>query len=535
MLCMNRRTRLWQLSIVLLTLIVGSAVAFGKPMVTAFGEEPDFLDPHRTTRFHSLVALSYVMEPLFDMDPEFQPIPLLAQSFEWSEDKLTMVIHLKRSVLFHNGQEMTSRDVKASYERYFRLSALENYIGPNYQGITEILTPDPYTVIFRFQTPKPLALVHMADAHASIMPADWIAATPDEEVGVKSLIGTGPFRFEEWIRGDRIVLHRFDDYAHAPAYLETSGPARAEALTMRIIPESATRLAEILAGNIDYTFDVPLAGFQQLSANPGTQVRMAPSYSVQYLACNMKRDLFVDQRVRRAIAHAVKKEDIVKGAWFGIAFPVDGLVGPGTTGYWKGVEEIAYDHDPALAVALLEEAGWTAVDRDGTRMKDGERLEVTLISFSNVDQWRRAAEVVQGQLAQVGIKVNLSLAEVGATYDRARAADYDLGIFRNTWWMGQPYLTFLTHSVNIGSSNYGQWKNPVIDTLLDLSSNSLDDALRNQAFMAAQAIVVESAVWIPLAVNVNVLAARTDVTGLDELFAHPWQPPLVRALVLGKD
>ncbi|MGQ9854266.1 MAG: ABC transporter substrate-binding protein [Candidatus Oleimicrobiaceae bacterium] len=526
--------------IVLLVLMGLLGVALGvtaqtqKPMVTAFQEEPDFLDPHRTTRFHSLVVLSYVVEPLLDMDPSFQPVPLLVRSFEWSEDKLTLVFHLKQGILFHTGQEMTSRDVKASYERYFRLSPLENYLGPKYKGITEIQTPDPYTVIFKFATPKPLALYYMADAHASIMPADWLATMPDEEVGVKGLVGTGPYRFDRWIRGDRIVLKRFAAYNHAPDYISNPGPAYAEELVMRIIPEAATRLAEILAGNIDYTFDVPLMGYQQLVANPNLQVYMAPTYSVQYLVCNMKRELFNDRRIRLAIAHAINKEEIVKGAWFGIAFPLYGLVGPGTTGYWKGVEKIAYAYDPEKAIAYLEQAGWTAVDRDGVRMKDGKRLELTLISFSNVDQWRRAAEVVQAQLARVGIKVNLALAEVGATYDRARAADYDLGIFRNTWWMGEPYLTFLTHSVNIGSSNFGQWKNETIDTLLDLSSNALDDVLRRDAFVVAQAIVVESAVWVPLAVNVNVVAARRDVGGLDELFSHPWQPPLMRALVLYK-
>ncbi len=518
----------------LVGLVVGGSAQTQKPMVTAFHEEPDFLDPHRTTRFHSLVVLSYVTEPLLDMDPNFNPVPLLVQSFEWSEDKLTLVFHLKRGVLFHNGQEMTSRDVKASYERYFRLSPLENYIGPKYGGITEIQTPDAYTVIFKFANPKPLALFHIADAHASIMPADWLAGMIDEEVGVKGLVGTGPYVFDRWIRGDRIVLKRFEAYNHAPDYMKHDGPAYAAELVMRIIPEGATRLAEILAGNIDYTFDVPLVGYHQIAAHPALQIMMAPTYSVQYLVCNMKREIFQDRRVRLAIAHAINKEEIVKGAWFGIAFPLCGLVGPGTTGYWKGIEEIAYAYDPEKAIAYLEQAGWTAVDRDGVRMKDGRRLELTLISFSNVDQWRLAAPVVQAQLARVGIKVNLSLAEVGATYDRARAADYDLGMFRNTWWMGEPYLTFLTHSVNIGSSNFGQWKNDAIDTLLGLSSNALDDALRRDAFIVAQALVVESAVWVPLAVNVNVMAARRDVGGLDKLFSHPWQPPLMRALVLYK-
>lgn len=525
-----RARLMWTVLVWLGLAMVGSGV----PMVTAFHEEPDFLDPHRTVRFHSLVVLSYVVEPLLDMDPNFQPVPLLAKSFEWSEDKLTLTFHLKEGVLFHTGQEMTSRDVKASYERYFRLSPLENYLGPKFKGITEILTPDPYTVVFKFETPKPLALYHIADAHASIMPADWLATVKDEEVGVRALVGTGPYQFDRWIRGDRIVMKRFDAYNHAPDYISNKGPAYAEELIMRIIPEAATRLAEILAGNIDYTVDVPLMGYQQLAARPDFQVRMAPTYSVQYLVCNMKRELFQDQRLRLAISHAINKAEIVKGAWFGIAFPLYGLVGPGTTGYWKGVEHIAYIYDPEKAVAYLEQAGWTALDRDGVRMKDGKRLELTLISFSTVDQWRRAAEVVQAQLAKVGIKVNLELAEVGATYDRAEVGDYDLGIFRNTWWMGEPYLTFLTHSVNIGSSNFGQWANSVIDTLLDIASNSLDDILRRDAFNAAQAIVVESAVWIPLAVNVNLFAAKKDLEGVDELFSHPWQPPLMRALVLRK-
>lgn len=533
------RRKVWGLVVILGTLIVlslsfSASAQSTAPLVTAFQEEPDFLDPHRTTRFHSLVVLSYIMEPLLDIDPNFNVVPLLAKSFEWSEDKLLLTVHLKEGVLFHNGQEMTSRDVKASFERYFRLSPLENYLGPKYGGITEIETPDPYTVIFHFANPKPLALYHLADAHASIMPADWLATMKDEEVGVKALVGTGPYKFDQWIRGDRIILTRWDSYNHGPEYISNRGPAYAKQLIMRIIPESATRLAEILAGNIDYTFDVPLAGYQQLVNNPNLVVKMAPTYSVQYLVCNTSRDIFNDQRVRLAIAYAINRAEIVKGAWFGIAYPLYGLVGPGTTGYWKGVEKIAYPFDLEKAVQYLEQAGWTEVDKDGVRMKDGKRLELTLISFSNVDQWRRAAEIVQAQLAKIGIKVNLQLAEVGATYDRARAGDYDLGIFRNTWWMGEPYLTFLTHSVNIGSSNFGFWANYALDTLLNMAANELDDNLRREAFIAAQAIVVESAIWIPLAVNVNVVAARKDVGGLDELFSHPWQPPLMRALALYK-
>jgi len=513
---------------------VGAQPQAGGILVMGLGEEPDTLDPNQTNRFHSLVVLNYVVEPLFALNEDYEAVPLLINSFEWSEDKLTMIVHLKTDITFHNGEKMTSRDVKASYERYFRLSPMANYLPPQKGGIIEIETPDDYTVVFHFERAKPLALFYMADAHIAIMPADWLAATPDEEIGVKSLIGTGPFKLMNWVRGDRIVMKRFDDYAHGPAFVSNKGPAYIEDLVMRIVPEDATMVAEIMAGSIDFTFDVPLSAYKQLSATPSVQVLSAPTFSVQYLVCNMERAPFVDKRVRLAIAHAVNKEEIAKAAWFGVGAPLYGLVGPATTGYWKGMEYIAYPSDLEKSRDYLDAAGWVDTNGDGVRDKDGNKLELTLITFSNIDQWKRAGEIVQAQLAKVGIKVNLEFAEVGATYDRAEAADYDLGIFRNTWWMGVPYLTFLTHSDNVHSSNYGQLKNDALDTMLLLASEELDDNLRREAFYAAQVIVVESAVWIPLVANVNVIAAKPNVGGLEELFSHPWQPPIMRALVLYK-
>lgn len=507
----------------------------GGTLVMGLGEEPDTLDPNQTNRFHSLEVLNYVVEPLFALNKDYEAVPLLIKSFEWSEDKLTMIVHLKEGITFHNGEEMTSKDVKASFERYFRLSPLASYLPPEKGGIIAIETPDDYTVIFRFERAKPLALFYMADAHIAIMPADWLATTPDEEIGVKSLIGTGPFKLVDWIRGDRIVMKRFEGYNHGPGFVSNKGPAYIEDLVMRIVPEDATMVAEIMAGNIDFTFDVPLSAYKQLSAIPTVQVLSAPTFSVQYLVCNMEREIFVDKRVRMAIAHAVNKDDIAKAAWFGVGAPLYGLVGPATTGYWKGMEYIAYPYDLEKARAYLDAAGWVDTNGDGVRDKDGNKLELTLITFSDVDQWKRAGEILQAQLAKVGIRVNLEIAEVGATYDRAEASDYDLGIFRNTWWMGVPYLTFLTHSDNVHSSNYGQLKNEAIDTMLLLASEELDDNLRREAFYAAQIIVVESAVWIPLVANVNVIAAKLSVGGLDELFSHPWQPPIMRALVLYKE
>ncbi|MDQ7844647.1 MAG: ABC transporter substrate-binding protein [Armatimonadota bacterium] len=501
-------------------------------LTQGLGEEPENIDPQRTNRFHSLIVLSYIVEPLFTLDREFKVVPLLAQSYTWSPDRKTLRVVLKDGITFHNGAPLTSADVKATFERYITVSPLSSYVRPRNGGIVGMDTPDSRTIIFRFGQPKPLAMISdLADAHTGILPASFIASTPSADIGIRALIGTGPYIFKEWVPGDRIVLERNDRYRHGPVFSPNRGPAHFQRMVFRIIPEDATMTAEVTAGNVDITFDVTPSGLQQLRANPNVVVMQAPTYSVQYLVLNMERWMFQNARVRQAIAHSIDKEAIARAAWLGVGRPVDGLINEATIGYWPGVKQYAYKYDVARAKALLAEAGWRP-GADGILRRDGDRFEVTLITFSNIDQWRRAGVIVQSQLKQVGIEVKVETAEVGATYDRARAGNFDIGIFRNTWWLAQPYLTFLTHSVNIPSSNFSRWPNPELDKALDTASNALDDGERERALQRAQRIIVESAVWVPLVSNTNLLAAKKSVGGLDVLAQHPWWPVHLRALAL---
>ncbi|MDQ7850312.1 MAG: ABC transporter substrate-binding protein [Armatimonadota bacterium] len=501
-------------------------------LIQGLGEEPENIDPQRTNRFHSLIVLSYVVEPLFTLDKDFKVVPLLAESYAWSADKKTLRVVLKRDLTFHNGAPVTSADVKATFERYITVSPLSSYLRPRTGGIVGMDTPDPRTIIFRFAQPKPLAMISdLADAHTGILPASFIASTPSTDIGIRALIGTGPFMFKEWIPGDRIVLERYDKYRWGPAFSPNRGPAYFQRMIFRIIPEDATMTAEVEAGNVDLTFDVTPAGLQRLRANPNVVVMQAPTYSVQYLVLNMERWFFQNAKVRQAIAHSIDKEAIARAAWLGVGRPVDGLINEATIGYWPGVKQYAYRYDVERAKALLAEAGWRP-GPDGILRKDGDRFEVTLITFSNIDQWRRAGVIVQSQLKQVGIDVKVETAEVGATYDRARAGAFDIGIFRNTWWLGQPYLYFLTHSSNIPSSNFSRWPNSLLDRLLETAGNAVDDAEREQALNRVQRIIIESAVWVPQVSNTSLLAAKKSVGGLEVLGSHPWWPVHLRALAL---
>lgn len=531
--------RRWLSLLTALVLLLGTTAALaqapqrGGTIVVGLGEEPETLDPHKTTRFHSYIVLHHIVEPLFTLDEKFNVIPLLAEGYDWSADGLTLTLYLKKGILFHNGQEMKARDVKASYERYFALSPMATYMPESAGGIYAIETPDDYTVVLRFRTPKPLAMYELADAHMAIMPADWLKSTPAEDIGIRALVGTGPLKFVQWLPGDRIVTERFEGYRHGPSFVSNKGPAYVDRMVFRIIPEPSTLVAELTAGEVDISFDVPPSAVAGMLRNPNLRVETVPTYSAQYMAVNMRRPIFQDIRVRQALAHAINKEGIARAAWHGVGHPISSLLSPATIGYWPGSEQVEYKYNPERAKALLDEAGWR-VGPSGVREKDGRPLELTLITFSNIEQWRRAGEIVQAQLGSIGIRVRLETAEVGAVYDRARVGDFDIGIFRNTWWLGHPYLYFLTHSENIGSSNYALWGNPELDRYLMLAQNSLDPAERERALNEAQRIVIESAVWVPLVSNAQILVAKKSVGGVDELVKHPWWPPTSRALELYK-
>ena len=501
-------------------------------LTQGLGEEPENIDPQRTNRFHSLIVLSYIVEPLFTLDKDFKVVPLLAQSHTWSADKKTLRVVLKEGLTFHNGAPVTSSDVKATFERYITVSPLSSYVRPRNGGITAMETPDARTIVFWFAQPKPLAMISdLADAHTGILPASFIASTPSSDIGIRALIGTGPYVFKEWVPGDRIVLERNERYRWGPVFSPNRGPAFFQRMVFRVVPEDATMTAEVAAGNVDITFDVTPSGLQQLRTNPNVVVMQAPTYSVQYLVLNMERWFFQNAKVRQAIAHSLDKEAIARAAWLGVGRPVDGLINEATIGYWAGVKNYVYKHDVERAKQLFAEAGWRP-GPDGILRRESDRFEVTLITFSNIDQWRRAGVIVQSQLRQVGIDVKVETAEVGATYDRARAGNFDIGIFRNTWWLAQPYLTFLTHSVNIPSSNFSRWPNPELDKSLDAASNALDDDERERALQRVQRIIVESAVWVPLVSNTNLLAAKKSVGGLEVMASHPWWPVHLRALAL---
>jgi peptide/nickel transport system substrate-binding protein len=503
----------------------------------ALREEPRSMNPYQTTRFVDLTALQFVVEPLLTLDSDFNPVPLVAEDWEWGEEKRSITFTLK-DLQFHDGSDVTSEDVAASLSRYTSQSPLASYLPEDSGGITNTKTPSDSEVTFEFAEPRPLALYFFADGHTAIQPASFIedARNGDTNIGQDGLVGTGPYEFDEWESGNNVTLTKYDDYEHGPDFLENAGPALADEYVLDIVPEASTRKNAVAQNDASVTFHLPPKFVNSLEENDDTGVKIDPAYGVQYMACNANRGPTGEKDVRVAIAQAIDKEVIVEKAWNGVGFSIDGLITEATTGYWDGVSDIAYQYSLDQARQRLEGAGWTNSSEGETRTKDGEELTLQLITFSNLDQWRSAGTIIQNQLANIGVNVDVNTAEVGQIYDRGNSGDYHLIIAKNMWWFGPTYLDFLCHSRNIGSSNYGRLQGEPaakLDGNLETALNALSQEERRKALEEVQRITVESAAWIPLASRTWRGAwNKSAISGMDGVTEHPWWPALARAVNL---
>lgn len=503
---------------------------YGGTLIELVREEPDNLSPQVTTRAVSYIIFDQIVETLLVWNFDLELEGWLADSWEVSQNQLTWTFELKKGITFHDGEPFNAKAVEYTFgeDTFFACpSAWE------LEPVKEVKAVGEYTVEFKLKEPFPTLPEWLADGYTSILPPG--AAEYGDRFGTDILIGTGPYRLEKWEHGVEIVLVSNEDYRHGPAFLENKGPAYIEKKIFRVVPEDTTRVQEVLVGAGDLTPHLPPTFVPQAKASPDVQVVITPAYGVQYMVANMDNEIVQDIWVRKAIAYGIDKEAILKAAWSGIGWPADGLFPATTTGYWPGVKEVAYQYDPEEAEELLAEAGWVDTDGDGIRDKDGKKLELDLITFT-LEQWSKAAQIIKAQLAEVGIKINAEILEVGATYDKAEAGEFDLGIFKILYNLGSGYINFLAGAANIPTSNFSRYIDPVLDEAINGSMTTPDPALRQVALNKAQRIVIESAVWVPLVIRTDRMVVKNSVGGTDEILKHPWwgDSGITQALLLYK-
>ncbi len=480
----------------------------GGILVIGRTEDTESLDPHRTTTISSAEVLFLTNDTLVTLDYDMSIKPGLAERWDISPDGTVYTFHLRRDVRFHSGKPLVASDVKFTFEKWLATegSPTAYLIRP----IERIETPDDHTVVFHLKEPYAIFLDNLASSWASILNEEAVRQAGDD-YGVTTVDGTGPFRFKEWIKGERLVVERNPDFRWGPPIVENAGPAHLDAIEFRVIPEAATRLAELEAGSIHFTGDIPPVEVQRLEKVPGVQIVRFGQLNTTFIGFKLGKAPLDDIRVRRAINHAINKKEIVEGAYYGMAEEAWGPIAPATWGYNPAVRQIGYGYDPDAARRLLEEAGWMP-GPGGIRQKDGRPLKI-LLMYSTGPQSDVIIPMVQAQLRQVGIDTELRLLEWTAYLAALRAGEHEM------MWMWVRYTTadilyFYFHSSQRPAPNRFDWADERTDELLRVSRTAVDPEERLRAYHELQEIVVREAIWAPLLHAQGLVGATRSVQGL---------------------
>jgi peptide/nickel transport system substrate-binding protein len=464
-----------------LTLVVGPAAARAQgTLVVQNSTEPPGLDLTATPASATAgVVLYNIQECLVKVDRQGKLVPWLAERWHTTDNR-NYTFFLKRGVRFHNGRELRAADVKYVFDRAMNPETKHPYPG-YYAAIGDIIVRDDYTITFALKSLNANFLLNLARQGSVIYPREAVETLKSEP------IGTGPFRFAEWVRGDRIVLARNAEY-HA------KGLPKLDKLVFRFIPDPNATLAALKAGDVDASlFGLGPEHVQELQKDPRFQVIVGDTTNDVILAMNNTRKPYADVRVRRAITHAINKADVLKGAMFGMGRILGSNVDPLNPYFVDHAGAMPYD--PAKAKRLLAEAGYP------------NGFETVLKVSPQYNYTVRSGEIIVDQLQKVGVRVRLEQIEWGQWIARVwREADYE--------------LTIIGHAEAWDISNYAnpkyyyRYDNPKFQELFQKSEVTLEDRARRELYETLQRMLVEDAPAVWLFMHPRLLVAKKGLQGL---------------------
>jgi peptide/nickel transport system substrate-binding protein len=487
-----------------LTMAPGAADAQKKGGVLRVGNlgEPPALDAHWTTASITETLTNHIYEGLFSLDRDNKPIPMLAESHTVSKDGLTYTFKLRKGVSFHDGTPFNAQAVKFSIERQINpehpAAKLGKYPFANYffGNVKAVEVMDEGTVRFILKEARASFLAVLTAGAASI-----VSPTAAMKSGLDYAalpVGTGPFKFASWDRGQRVVLEK------NPAYWRF--PVKVDRVIFRPVTEDQARLTELLTGALDLIVGTPPDFVGQLENHPKVTLQRQVGAHVWYLGFNNSKKPFDDKRVRQALNYAVNKEAIVRDVLKGTGAISKGPVLPGTWGDDGGIKPFPYD--PERAKKLLAEAGFP--NGFSTTLWVPE-------SGSGMQSPVAMSTVIQSNLKAVGVNVTLQTMEWGAFLAKLRTKEQDL--FALSWMAGSedPDLVMypLLHSSQWTPTgpNRAMYKNPRFDEVLAQARLTTDQAKRAELYREAQRLIHDDPPWIFIDHEVQTAAFAKRVQG----------------------
>lgn len=489
-----RRLRTIALVTALLAAVLATAAAQDRELVIAQGIDVPGFDVHSPGS--SVTAIESVLVNIFDYlvwrdaDGNFEPG--LATAWEPVSESAWRFT-LREGVLWHDGEPFTAEDVKFSLERIATDESLAEY--DNYSQIQEVEIVNDFEVIIHTNGPDPILINRLSRLNSGIAPKHYVDEVGWEQFALEP-IGTGPFKFVDWRRDDRIVLEAFDDHWRGrPVY---------DRLVHRTIPEDSTRVGELITGGVHVVANVPVQDQERINASGVATVELQPSAFINMLVFNVNEGTeTADPRVREAIDLAIDRDLLVEGVMGGLGAVTAARLNPGISA--APVEDYfgVNNYDPERAVELLAEAGYGP----------GELTIKLYGSSGRHPMLPEQTEIIAVMLQAVGIETEIEILEFSAYSSRVwNAAAFEhlvvtgLGnSMKDNWFAMRALYCDGTYEERVG------WCNERFDEVMDLAQTEVDPEARAALLHEATHIIAAERPWITLFQQQNLMGVSNDV------------------------
>jgi len=485
-------------------------------LILTIGENPETLDPHKASLAVESDILMQLGATLLDYGPDQKFYPYLAEEYSISEDGRVWSFKIRKGITHHDGTPFNAKTYKKNLERAAAAETTSPMAGSYLSLVEKIETPTDYDLIIYLKMPFLPFAFYLADPF--LQPISQAALNKYGLDYGQHPVSVGPFKLKKWKSGQEIVLERNENFKYNPSYYKNAGPMKFKELVYKIIPEKVTTIAALETGKVDVA-GIPVEDRQRFvkeqKFNLFTQYHSGVSL---YIVMNVSRPPFDDIRVRRAVNHAINKQNVINASIDGWGVPAYGPAAPLMKGYSKTVEELGYKYDPVKAKKLLKEAGWVDKDGDGIVEKDGRSFEVNLWT-QPLETWMLAAEILQAQLREVGMAVNINSFELGTLLESLTHGDHDMSLMGYTWTADCDILYFYYHSSQLGSGpNYCQVHSDILDNLLLKARQSPNEKAGNEYYRQVQEYIVKQAIIAPIYIAKRMSAANKRVR---QIRLHP--------------
>lgn len=455
-----------------------SATQDPSKLVMAISVDPDGLDPQRTAAAATFEITNNVYDPLVRADENGELVPCLAESWDVSDDGLSVTFHLREGVVFSNGNPCDAAAVVASLER---LAADESPRCSEYQGLA-FEAPDETTVVVTGEVLDVALPTKFASAWSGVVDVS------EAQNLASGSAGTGPYLVQSWTPQQSVVLAANPSYwGEAPA---------TEVVELRLLPDAASQVSALRAGEVDVIWAQQPSQLDPFQGNDDFQVLEFPMNGVQLMAMNCANEALADPRVRQAINLAVDKDALIDAVWWGYGQKIGSHFPPVAQGFVDTAD--TYGYDPDAAVALLEEAGY------------GDGLTLRMRLPESYPSYVDAGQVIADSLKKVGITCDIEIVDWSTWLSEVyNGRDYDLTVVGHTGRVDP--IVLLARYGSTSSENYFNYANDEVDALIASYRTELDETKRADYVAQIQRILAEDVPALYIQTPVMVYVAGKDV------------------------